>query len=120
MTKNYGVETKASCNFKAHYVYSKEDDAVKEFMFDVRVLDCGHGHMGKFFHCSSCHSTKCLMCWMNVPDPVINDLLTSWVADVDGSCWVNTCKLCGEENKDKHCPATCPGRRKFSIIDDRK
>ena len=70
--------------------------------------------MGKFFHCSSCRSTKCLMCWMNVPDLVINDLLSSWIADVDYQSWVNTCKVCGPENADR-CPATCPGRRKYSI-----
>ena len=115
MTNKYGVETKAIRNFKARYVYSEEDDATKEFMFHKRVLDCGHGHMGKFFHCSSCRSFKCVACWMNVPDPVINDLLTAWIADVDYSQWVNTCKFCGPENADRHCPATCPGRTKYSI-----
>ena len=115
MTNNYGVETQANRNFKVRYVYSEEDDAAQKFMSDVRTLDCGHDHMGKFFHCSSCRSTKCLTCWMSVRDPVINDLLSSWIADVDYLAWVNTCKFCPLENAGKRCPATCPGRRKYVI-----
>ena len=113
VTQNYGLETQAIRNFKVCYVYSEEDDAAKKFMFDVKKLDCGHGHMGKFFHCSSCRSTKCLTCWMSVRDPVINELLSAWIADVDYLAWVNTCRFCPPENADKRCPDTCPGRRKF-------
>ena len=111
--RNYGVETQSIRDFKSFYVYSEEDYAEKKLMSDEKTLNCGHVHMGKFFHCSSCREKKCPTCWMRIKDHDTNELLSRWIADVDYFAWVNMCSVCPPENADKHCPDNCPGRRNF-------
>ena len=109
----YGVRTQSTRDFKSFYLYSEDDYAEQKFMSDEKTLNCGHVHKGKYFHCSSCREKKCPTCWMRIKDHDINEVLSTWIADVDYFAWVNTCSVCPPENADKHCPDNCPGRRNF-------
>ena len=116
--RHYGVHTKYK-QIRAHYVFSEEREEIKEDMLAMHTLDCGHGHMGEFFKCSSCDETKCPRCWMTCKDPGIKGLLTATASIKDSGewHWRNTCKVCIEDRPYDRCPEDCPGRQKYRISD---
>ena len=117
--RHYGVHTNSK-QIPAHFVYSEETQQNKETMMAMHTLDCGHGHMGEFFKCSSCDETKCPRCWMRCRDPVIKGVLgaTASIKDLKGWGWRNACSVCKENCPHDRCPEDCPGRQKYSISYD--
>ena len=61
----FGVKTKADAQYKSEYNYSEENNVVKEEMTKSLSLDCGHGHMGIHWKCSSCRKSmwELLFCY---------------------------------------------------------
>ena len=117
--RHYGVHTNSK-QIPAYFAFSEENTEVQAAMKAMQRLDCGHGHMGIFWKCSSCDFSKCGKCWMRCRDPVIKGLLgapaSMKMALRDyGREWLNTCSVCKGNDR---CLEDCPSRKKFSISDD--